>query len=72
MVSKASILIVDDNASLCKTMSLILNHKGYAVSIAQDGPEAIELVKEHAFDMVFMDIKMPVRGDLQEDQAGAA
>lgn len=55
---QASILIVDDNASLCKTMSLILRHKGYAVTTAQSGPGAIEKVKEKPFDVIFMDIKM--------------
>jgi len=56
----ASILIVDDNLSMCKTMSLILSRKGYSVKTAADGPEAIEKVREKSFDMIFMDIKMPV------------
>ena len=60
MEEKASILIVDDNISLCKTMSFILKRKGYAVTTAQDGPEAIERVKENSFDVIFMDIKMPL------------
>ena len=59
MKNKASILIVDDNISLCKTMSLILERKGYAVTIAEDGQEAVKEVKEKPFDMIFMDIKMP-------------
>lgn len=58
MKEKASILIVDDNASLCKTVSLVLKRKGYAVTTAQDGLEAIARVKERPFDMTFMDIKM--------------
>ncbi|MCJ7569734.1 MAG: response regulator [Anaerolineales bacterium] len=57
---KASILIVDDNTSLCKTMSFILGHKGYTVAVAKDGPEAIEKVSERPFDMIFMDVKMPL------------
>ena len=60
MGEKASILIVDDNISLCKTISFVLGRKGYAVTTAQDGPEAIEKVKENPFDMIFMDIKMPL------------
>ena len=55
-----SILIVDDNISLCKTMSFVLGRKGYAVATAKDGAEAIERVKEQPFDMIFMDIKMPL------------
>jgi len=60
MADKASILIVDDNASQRKTMSLILRHKGYTVATVDDGPEAIERVQEQSFDMIFMDIKMPL------------
>jgi CheY-like chemotaxis protein len=60
MGEKASILIVDDNISLCKTISFVLGRKGYAVTTAEDGPEAIEKVKENPFDMIFMDIKMPL------------
>jgi DNA-binding NtrC family response regulator len=57
---KANIMIVDDNISLCKTMSLIFSRKGYDVTIANSGPEAIKRVKEKSFDIIFMDIKMPL------------
>ncbi len=60
MTNKPSILIVDDNESLRKTMSFIFVREGYEVSTANDGPEAIKLVKESPFDIVFMDIKMPL------------
>lgn len=60
MTQKAKILIVDDNLSLCKTMSFVLNRKGYDVSTANDGFEAIDRVKNEFFDIIFMDIKMPV------------
>ncbi|MBN1582859.1 MAG: response regulator [Anaerolineae bacterium] len=57
---KTSILIVDDDDSLRRTMTLILTHKGYAVESALDGAQAVELVRAHPFDMVLMDIRMPV------------
>jgi two-component system response regulator HydG len=60
MEDKASILIVDDNASLCRTLSLVLGRQGYAVNTAKDGLEALTKVKESPFDMIFMDIKMPL------------
>ncbi|MHA1489053.1 MAG: response regulator [Promethearchaeota archaeon] len=59
MEIKANILIVDDNNSLCKTMSFVLKRKGYTVAIANNGGEAIEKVKKEIFDIIFMDIKMP-------------
>jgi len=57
---KANILIVDDDAGLCKTTSFILQREGYAVTTAENGEEAIEKVQEEKFDMVLMDIKMPI------------
>ena len=65
MTGNANILIVDDNASQCKTMSLILRHKGHAVATANDGPEAIKRVQEQPFDMIFMDVKMPLMNGVE-------
>jgi len=48
MEAKARILIVDDNINLCKTMSFVLKRKGYEVSIAENGQQAIESVRERS------------------------
>lgn len=60
MDEKATILIVDDNANLLKMMSMIMNREGYEVTTAEDGMEAIKRMEESPFDVVLMDIKMPV------------
>ena len=60
MSQKGSVLVVDDNISLGRTMSFVLKRKGYEVITAKDGPEAIELVKERPFNIILMDIKMPI------------
>ena len=65
VIEKAKILIVDDNLSLCKTMALVLKRKGHEVSTANDGFEAIATVKNESFDIVFMDIKMPVMNGVE-------
>jgi DNA-binding NtrC family response regulator len=62
---KVSILIVDDNIGQCKTMSFILERNGYAVTTADNGPEAISIVEKSPFDIVFMDIKMPVMNGVE-------
>jgi len=59
MEQKTSILIVDDSESQFRTMSLILERKGYDVSTAMNGPDAMEKVRETPFDLIFMDMKMP-------------
>jgi len=65
MEKRANILIVDDNISLAKTMSLILERKGYEATTAPDGPSAIKRVEERPFDLIFMDIKMPLMDGVQ-------
>jgi DNA-binding NtrC family response regulator len=60
MTIPARILIVDDDESMNKTMSLVLKRKGHDVSSCQNGLDAIEKVRDHPFDIIFMDIKMPV------------
>lgn len=54
-----SILIVDDNINLTKTLFFILKHKGFTVTTAKNGLEAIDKVKNQYFTLIFMDIKMP-------------
>jgi len=60
MTEPARILIVDDDESMNKTMSLVLKRKGYDVAISYNGLDAIEKVRSQPFDIIFMDIKMPV------------
>ncbi|MCK5494385.1 MAG: response regulator [Candidatus Omnitrophica bacterium] len=59
MTLKSKILIVDDNKHLCSNMKDILEFKGYSVSCVYAGLEAVKAVKEDAFTVVLMDIKMP-------------
>ncbi len=65
MEKKASVLLVDDNASLCRTMSLILKRKGYTVTTAMDGPQAVTLFEERAFDITFLDVRMPLMNGVE-------
>ena len=59
MEEKTNILIVDDDLSLSYTTTDILDELGYKVAIANNGYEAIEMVKNMDYDMILMDIKMP-------------
>jgi DNA-binding NtrC family response regulator len=58
--NKRSILIVDDNVDMAETLADILIALGINVEIAYDGFKAIEKVKTKQFDLVLMDIKMPI------------
>jgi two-component system response regulator HydG len=56
---KILILVVDDQFNTRETLKAILEHKGYRVATAQDGAEAIEMVKEKHYDIIFLDVKLP-------------
>lgn len=53
------ILCVDDNKSMCRTLSFILERKGYSVTTAMDGEEALERFRERDYDLSLIDIKLP-------------
>lgn len=65
MPEKTTILIVDDDTSMSRSMALVLKLKGYEVTTVSSGAEGIETVKAHAFDMIFMDIKMPLMNGVE-------
>jgi signal transduction histidine kinase/ActR/RegA family two-component response regulator/HPt (histidine-containing phosphotransfer) domain-containing protein len=54
------ILLVDDGATNRKLISLILRRAGAEVTCAENGQIAIELVAENQFDLILMDMQMPV------------
>jgi DNA-binding response OmpR family regulator len=55
----ASILIVDDDASVTTMLHLYLNTKGYQVGTAGNGKEAIEHLKKNRYDIIITDLAMP-------------
>jgi DNA-binding NtrC family response regulator len=54
-----SILIIDDEKSIRKTLTEILSYEGYKIEEAADGEEGLKRFKEKNFDIVLCDIKMP-------------
>lgn len=53
------ILIVDDNPVNVKLAQRVLTKLGYKPESAQNGIEALELVRKQHFDIVLMDVQMP-------------
>jgi DNA-binding response OmpR family regulator len=54
-----SILVVDDEVDTCRNLSDILTDLGYHVDVAHDGLSALELVRQHNYDVALLDLKMP-------------
>ena len=55
----ASILAVDDSASMRQMVSFTLKGAGHNVTEAGDGSEALNLAKGTSFDLVITDVNMP-------------
>ena len=53
------ILIIDDEAPIRRVLRDILENENYQVDDASTGMDALQLIKDHDFDAVFCDIKMP-------------
>jgi two-component system response regulator PilR (NtrC family) len=56
---RARILIVDDERTLCETLSEVLKEEGYETELAFDGDEAISKIEINKFDLIFCDLRMP-------------
>jgi PAS domain S-box-containing protein len=57
---KARVLVVDDGMSNRRLISLILTRAGAQVSTAEHGEEALRLIDQHDYDVILMDMQMPV------------
>jgi two-component system nitrogen regulation response regulator NtrX len=55
----ATILIIDDEKAIRKTLTEILSYEGYKIDEASDGEEGLKRFSEKAYDIVLCDIKMP-------------
>ena len=55
-----SVLLVEDNLTNQQVAKVILNKLGCTVDIANNGSEALDILKEKLYDLVFMDIQMPI------------
>jgi len=56
---QASILIVDDDEDTRKLLALILENRGYRVTISEDGIDALLYLGKKDFDLILSDVNMP-------------
>jgi two-component system, OmpR family, KDP operon response regulator KdpE len=60
-----NILVVDDEAPMRKLLTSNLKASGYGVRSAADGLEALQLLEEHQFDLLLLDVNIPGPSGLQ-------
>jgi CheY-like chemotaxis protein len=67
MVGK-TVLLVEDNADNQEIYRIILTHHGFSVLQAWDGEGGVRMARDHAPDLILMDLTMPVLDGLQATQ----
>ncbi len=63
-MSKAKILVVDDEKGMRDFLEIMLKREGYAVDISPSAKDAIQYIKHKSCDLVITDIKMPGVGGI--------
>ena len=53
-------LLAEDNPVNQRLASWLLEKRGHSVVVAANGLEALEMIEKESFDLVFMDVQMPV------------
>jgi two-component system response regulator AtoC len=54
-----TILIVDDEESICRNLKKFFKAKGYNMQVANDGKSAIDICQTSAIDLVLLDLRLP-------------
>jgi DNA-binding response OmpR family regulator len=56
---KKTILVVDDDKSILRTFTRILQKSGYEIDTAETGKEAMEKTETRSYDLALVDIRLP-------------
>ncbi len=59
-VSPMNILVAEDNLINSRIIQRLLSHKGHHVTVVHNGEDALKAVQLHPYELIFMDINMPV------------
>jgi two-component system sensor histidine kinase/response regulator len=66
---RQEVLLVEDNPVNQTVATKIMQRAGYEVTVAGDGQEAIEWFEKKRFDLILMDVQMPVLGGIEATKA---
>ena len=65
MTETVNILVVDDEKGIREGCRRILSAEGYGVDVAENGKAALDMVKGKSYDLILVDLMMPVMGGLE-------
>ncbi len=57
--AKKNVLVIDDDKSILRTFTRILQKNGYEIDVAETGKEALEKSKKKCYDVALIDIRLP-------------
>ena len=57
--TKKRVLVIDDDKSILRTFTRILQKNGYEVDVAETGKEALEKSQGQSYDLALIDIRLP-------------
>ncbi len=57
--NKKNILVIDDDKSILRTFTRILQKSGYQIDVAETGKEALDKAKKKNYDLALIDIRLP-------------
>ena len=57
--AKKQILVIDDDKSILRTFTRILQKSGYEIDVAETGKEALEKAQKKKYDLALIDIRLP-------------
>jgi two-component system sensor histidine kinase/response regulator len=63
------ILLAEDNKINAKVAMKLLEREGHSITLANNGQDALEAVEKDQFDLILMDLQMPVMGGLEATAA---
>ena len=58
-MARLTVLIVDDERTLARSIKLFLDEQGYEAEVANDGDRALQLLEKMHPDVVFLDLRLP-------------
>ena len=69
MAERVRILLADDHPANRKVVEIMLGESEVELSVVEDGKQALDLFAERTFDLVLMDMQMPVMDGLSATRA---
>ncbi|HIY04658.1 MAG TPA: response regulator transcription factor [Candidatus Anaerotignum merdipullorum] len=58
-MERKKILLIEDEVKLARFVELDLRYEGYDVTVCHDGREGLQMITDHAFDMILLDLMLP-------------